>query len=145
MGTLQFSNRTTKLLSKYSQDVDHFKNINGVFGEGTSPLLRKMRQGFGDIPQNSLSDDSMRHDNSRIVYILKMYPEAFEDLIMNQERTFHIPDFEQITDAWISRWLLQRIQKTNILNNIKNKNYVTVKSELGLIDKRFQNNQLELV
>ena len=148
IGTLQFSNRTTKFLSEYTRELDEYSQVNGIFGEGTSALLRKVRSGFADIIGNDvksgISEDLLRHDNSRIVYILKMYPEVFEDLCMNKSRKFDVPNFEMIKNAWISRYLINRIQKKEIIDTLQNQNNELVKKEL-LLNKNDFNTQMNLI
>ena len=44
-GTVQFSSETSRAIEAYLAHDDQFREVNSVFGEGTSPKLRKVKMG----------------------------------------------------------------------------------------------------
>ena len=51
-GTVQFSLETSKAIDAYLSSENDFKEVNSVFGEGTSPKLRKLRMGLRKLGFN---------------------------------------------------------------------------------------------
>ena len=45
-GTIQFSPETSRAIDAYLTYERDFKEVNSVFGEGTSPKLRKLKMGL---------------------------------------------------------------------------------------------------
>ena len=115
-GTIQFSPLTSKAIDAYLADERDFKEVNSVFGEGTSPKLRKLKMGLRRLgfDPNKL----MQHRHRRLIYGAPLFPKAREWL---QERVTELPDYvaapdgygeatERIAEFWRRRWLASRVR-----------------------------------
>ena len=115
-GTVQFSPDTSKAIDVYLTHDNNFKDVNSVFGEGTSPKLRKLKIGLYKLGFDP--GKLIQHRHHRLIYAIPLFPNAREWL---QERTSEVPDYiakpdgfedatERIVDYWRRRWLASRIQ-----------------------------------
>lgn len=114
-GTVQFSLETSKALDAYLSSENDFKEVNSVFGEGTSPKLRKLKMGLRKLGFDP--DKLIQHRQHRLIYAAPLFSSAREWLL---ERSTELPSFiampEQFEDAteriagyWRRRWLASRI------------------------------------
>lgn len=114
-GTVQFSPDTSRAIDQLLSERQEFKDVNSVFGEGTSPKLRKMKMGLRLIGFDP--DRLLRHQQKRLIYAVPLFADAREWLL---ERSSHLPDYvaeprdhasatARIAEFWISRWLANRL------------------------------------
>lgn len=114
-GTVQFSPETSRAIDALVSSSRSFKDVNSVFGEGTSPKLRKMKQGLRLIGFNP--DRMLRHQQQRLIYAVPL-SERSRDWLM--ERRTDLPDYlsepsaypqatEAIAEFWRQRWLAGRL------------------------------------
>ncbi len=114
-GTVQFSSATSTAIERYLAHDEQFKEVNSVFGEGTSPKLRKLRMGLRKLGFDPHKLTQHRHH--RLIYAVPLFPMAREWL---QERTVELPDYvavsgdctdatERIVSYWRRRWLASRL------------------------------------
>ena len=115
-GTVQFSTETSRAVGAYLSAENDFKEVNSVFGEGTSPKLRKLKMGLRKLGFHP--DKMIQHRQPRLIYAAPLFPEAREWLV---ERTTKLPSYlatperfedatERIADFWRIRWLSSRIE-----------------------------------
>lgn len=118
-GTVQFSSETSRIIDALLSERNAYKEVNSVFGEGTSPKLRKLKSGLrmiGFEPERLL-----RHRQQRLIYGSPMFEEA-RDWLM--ERTTNLPSYlasperfrdstQNIVEFWRSRWLAKRLDHEN--------------------------------
>lgn len=120
-GTVQFSPDTSRSIDALLSAQNAFKDVNSVFGEGTSPKLRKIKAGLKLLGFDS--DKLMQHRQHRLIYAAPLFASA-RDWLM--ERTAFLPTFlhrpdkyydgtEKIADYWRSRWLASRLDYTPAL------------------------------
>ena len=115
-GTVQFSLDTSKALDAYLAYDSDFKEVNSVFGEGTSPKLRKLKMGLRKLgfDPNKL----IQHRHHRLIYAAPLFPKARDWL---QERATELPSYvakldgyedatERIVAFWRRRWLASRLR-----------------------------------
>ncbi|MFA5963736.1 MAG: Druantia anti-phage system protein DruA [Sphingomonas sp.] len=114
-GTVQFSPETSKAIDNLVSSSRSFKDVNSVFGEGTSPKLRKMKQGMRLI---GFSPDRMlQHQQRRLIYAVSLSEQSRDWLL---ERRTDLPTYladparypkatEQIAEFWRRRWLAGRL------------------------------------
>jgi len=115
-GTLQFTPETRDAVEKNLTSIKQFQDVNSIFGEGSSPKLRKLTAGLRVIgfPPESL----MRHNCPRLIYSIPLCPQATEFL---NARTCTLPDYiinpenftgatSKIIDYWRTRWLKTRLK-----------------------------------
>ena len=115
-GTIQFSADTSRAIDAYLAHKRDFKEVNSVFGEGTSPKLRKVKMGLRRLGFDA--DKLIQHRHHRLIYGAPLFPEAREWL---QERVAELPGFvatpdgygdatERIAAFWRRRWLASRLR-----------------------------------
>lgn len=114
-GTVQFSPETSRAVDAFLSAENDFREVNSVFGEGTSPKLRKLKMGLRKLGYDP--DKLIQHRQHRLIYAAPLFPQAREWLV---ERTSELPGFlsapdefedatERIADFWRARWLASRI------------------------------------
>lgn len=114
-GTVQFSPDTSKAIDAYLTSKHSYREVNGVFGEGTSPKLRKMKTGLRAIGFDP--DRMIEHKHRRLIYSAPLWAGACDWLT---ERGVETPPYvaeperfrdatQRIADFWSTRWLCSRI------------------------------------
>ena len=114
-GTIQFSADTSRSIDAYLARERDFKEVNSVFGEGTSPKLRKVKMGLRRLGFDP--DKLIQHRHHRLIYGAPLFPKAREWL---QERDAELPSYvvapdryedatERIAVFWRRRWLASRL------------------------------------
>ena len=114
-GTIQFSPDTSRAIDAFLAYDSDFKEVNSVFGEGTSPKLRKVKMGLRRLGFDS--DKLIRHRHHRLIYGAPLFPKARDWL---QERVAELPGYvaapegyedatERISAFWRRRWLASRL------------------------------------
>ena len=114
-GTVQFADETVRALEAVLRDRRGYRDVNGVFGEGASPRLRKLRSGLDAV--GFQAEVSMLHHQERRIYGIPLFPEAGEYLCGLRTG---VPDYiavpgryaeatERIAEFWRTRWLSSRL------------------------------------
>lgn len=114
-GTVQFSDDTVHALDGVLRGRRGYRDVNGVFGEGASPRLRKLRSGLGAIGFDA--DLSMQHHQGRRIFGVPLFTGAGAYLC---GFTADAPDYitapesytdatERIAEFWRRRWLSSRL------------------------------------
>lgn len=114
-GTVQFSAETSRAVDAFLSSDNDFKEVNSVFGEGTSPKLRKLKMGLRRLGFDP--DKLIQHRQHRLIYAAPLFPAARDWLI---ERTAELPSYlsaperfdhatEEISEFWRARWLSSRL------------------------------------
>lgn len=114
-GTVQFADETVRAVEVVMRHERGYRDVNGVFGEGASPRLRKLRSGLDELGFNS--GLVLLHHQERRIYGAPLFPGAASylcglrsevpDYVARPER--YLDACERISDFWRSRWLAQRI------------------------------------
>ena len=115
-GTIQFSPDTSRAIDAYLAHERDFKEVNSVFGEGTSPKLRKLKMGLRRLRFDP--DRLIQHRHHRLIYGAPLFPKARDWL---QERVAELPGYvaapdghedatERIAAYWRRRWLASRLR-----------------------------------
>ena len=115
-GTVQFSPDTSRAIEAYLAHEHDFKEVNSVFGEGTSPKLRKLKMGLRKLGFDP--DKLTQHRHHRLIYAAPLFPKARDWL---QERATELPGYvaapdgyedatERIVAFWRRRWLASRLR-----------------------------------
>ena len=115
-GTVQFSAETSRAIDAFLARERDFKEVNSVFGEGTSPKLRKVKMGLRRLGFDP--DRLIQHRHHRLIYATPLFPTAREWL---QERVSSLPGYiaapdgygdatERIAAFWRRRWLASRVR-----------------------------------
>jgi hypothetical protein len=127
-GTVHIAPKTIEAIRKFSNAKKGMRNVNNKFGEGTSPLMRQLREGLTAL--GFASNDVLQHSNSRIVYALELYPNACSDLSLDKDSSVTNPIMSDISEAWIDRWLVMRIKNEAVLEKVSLNTVSTVKADL---------------
>lgn len=114
-GTVQFADDTVRALEVVLRHRRGFRDVNGVFGEGASPRLRKLRSGLDAV--GFQADASMLHHQARRIYGVPLFPEAAEYLCGLRtsvpgyiaEPGRYLDATERIGEFWRTRWLSSRL------------------------------------
>ena len=115
-GTIQFSPDTSRAIDAFLAREHDFREVNSVFGEGTSPKLRKVKMGLRRLGFDP--DKLIQHRHHRLIYGAPLFPTAREWL---QERVEKLPGYVAVPDAygdateciaafWRRRWLASRVR-----------------------------------
>lgn len=125
------SARTVALMKELSKAHFGRKRVNSVFGEGSSPRMRQIREGLGIL---GINDDSLlKQHTGRKVYGCALYEGAREDLVgfSKRRRKRKAPGAKAITTGWISRWLSSRAKRTDVLDRMSGLNNKVVSTSLA--------------
>ena len=123
-GVYHFSNQTSKLLNILTRKKKGYVEVNNKFGEGTSPKLRKARVGIECLVDNSKSninlDTFFAHSIQRKNYIFFHEKNILKKMIDQKKSFSNISSSkaENITSAWIKRWLIKRIKRNETLEKL---------------------------
>ena len=123
-GTSHFTTSTVDELVKLVQQSSNGQRVNSIFGEGVSPKLRKLRDGLDQlkIPTDAL----LQHGRERIVYGVPL-ARNFREYLLGMDQApdyiFSLKDPKASTAAisnwWIERWLLPRIESEDVLAQVE--------------------------
>ena len=124
------SEETVALMRKLGVAVHGRRRINSVFGEGSSPKMRQVREGLNLI---GINDDSLlKQSHGRKVYGCELYDGARDDVLglAKGARKRASSSVRQISFAWTRRWLVPRIQKQSVLEELEASGAAKVQKEL---------------
>lgn len=122
-GVVHFADETRQALEEL--DFLHLggKRVNSLFGEGTSPRMRKIRQGLSLL---GLDERFLVHGHARLVYGIELARNAKRYLNGQEESPDYlwpIEDPQSVTEAissyWIDRWLVSRIKHQPALELVR--------------------------
>lgn len=119
----------SKTTSRFMRELGelHYgtRRVNSVFGEGSSPRTRQIREGLNLVGINN--DQLLKHSMKRRAYAVELYPGAKQALLgvargsPNKGNTL-----STITDAWIRRWLIGRIDRPQVIEAMASSNAESV-------------------
>jgi hypothetical protein len=122
-GSYQFSDLTVRLVDILIGRWKEGRRVNSIFGEGVNPRMRKLRDAFEAM--GLPSDEILRHRNPRIVYAVSLARNASDVLLGLAKRPqYLIPQvnsrekMELISEYWRRRWLLGRIRRNGVLEEV---------------------------
>ena len=121
-GTSQFSDETVGAVVDYLNQCTDGNRVQSIFGEGSSPRLRKIREGLALIgfPDHAL----LQHGRRRGVYGVMLASNARDYLIGLDETPEYLVPIEgetgdqAIVSWWRNRWLSGRIQSDKVLKQV---------------------------
>lgn len=123
-GVVHFSAETREALEELDILLHNAKRVNSIFGEGTSPRLRKIRQG---ITLLGLNDRFLVHGQARLVYGINLAHNTERYLTGQDPEPDYVfpqkkPDetSKKIARYWIKRWLTSRINYAPALEAVAN-------------------------
>lgn len=114
LGTFQFGQDAVEAMSAVLTRSSRGQRVNSVFGEGTNPRLRKIRDGLDELglPSNTLLD----HGAPRLVYGLPLIENLTDYLLgIDDKPKYIVPPARfssatrAITGWWFERWCKPRL------------------------------------
>jgi hypothetical protein len=128
-GTVHLGQATVEALRDVTVERTGSRRVNNVFGEGTSPRLRQVREGLENL--GIATETVLQHSAARIVYGLELFPGALDALLINSSSTEALPTVDSIGAAWRRRWLAKRIENADVLRRVAWQGPDSVRAELG--------------
>ena len=149
LGVYHISDQTINLIKLLTQKKKGRVEVNSKFGEGTSPKLRKISFGlnllFDFVNHKSSIEDILSHSIQRKNYICFLIKDPIKVLLKRKKNYtgIKLSSAKAISNAWIKRWLLNRIKRKDTIEKLKNLNAETIRKNLFfpeiIADKRDTN------
>jgi hypothetical protein len=122
-GSFHFSKETLRLMAMLLGRSKEARKVNSIFGEGVNPLMRKIREALTSL--GLPSEILLKHGNKRVVYGVSL-ARNFRDVLLGltDSARYYIPltraeyRTELLADFWRQRWLLKRLEKPGILDEV---------------------------
>ncbi|MCB4821236.1 Druantia anti-phage system protein DruA [Roseicella aerolata] len=113
------SKLTLEYMRRLGKAVYGTNRINSVFGEGSSPRTRQVREGLNLIGINN--DRVLKQSIGRRVYACELFPGARDSLtgFAKVAASRKSPAAATIARVWQERWLLPRIEKSFVLQRVE--------------------------
>jgi hypothetical protein len=109
VGTFQFGRDTKAAIEKYISSTTNGRRVNNVFGEGTSPKLRSLRDGLNALGISS--EEMLQHGIEKVVYGVALVSNTSRYLLGLDDTPQYLfsLDEEQASTAriarhWFDRW-----------------------------------------
>ncbi len=152
IGVYHISNKTIKLLSLLTFKKLKRVEVNSKAGEGTSPKLRKIIFALNllfDFPESSATiEDILAHSVSRKNYICFLVDDPIKILLKKKKNYtgVKLSSVSSISNAWIKRWLLNRIKRKETIEKLKKLNSDFIKKSIYLPEVlEFENNKNQIL
>jgi hypothetical protein len=140
-GTFQFSGKMLKATSEFlaGDDQTNKTRSNSIFGEGSSPRMRKIREVLDrfKIP----ADKILKHTYKRIVYLYSLVDDIQKEMLKTEILPIFILDqnkgkevTEKISEFWYSRYAEKRIQKPEIRQKISENSFKSHGSHCAYVE-----------
>jgi hypothetical protein len=126
-GTVQFAPDTVHALTDVARHSDdNRREVNNLFGEGTSPKLRLLRTGLDALGLDAGS--FLRHHSRRIIYGVPLCSNTDDVVLrMNLQPQYMLPPGDESTAVlvghWRDRWLASRITRPDILEGLRSEEF----------------------
>lgn len=123
-GSPNLSSETERGLAFLAETSKSYRNVNFVFGEGQSPKLRQLSEGFAVLGLNKTN--LLQHGAPRIIYGVSLVGNLERVLLGVDDPPRYALDPEsenseaEIADYWISRWLSSRLKHPPALEAVAN-------------------------
>lgn len=126
-GTVQFAPDTVHSLNEVARHSDsNRREVNNLFGEGTSPKMRLIRTGLEALGLDANS--FLRHNSRRIIYGVPLCANT-EDVVLRLSSTprYVLPPGDAgtavLVDYWRDRWLSHRITRPDVLESVRGEEF----------------------
>ncbi|WP_407147850.1 Druantia anti-phage system protein DruA [Bradyrhizobium sp. ORS 86] len=119
VGTFQFGRDTKAAIEQFTTSLTNGRRVNNVFGEGTSPKLRSLRDGLNALGISS--DELLQHGIEKVVYGVKLATNTSQYLLRLDETPNYMFPLEEaeagtsgIAQYWFERWASARMQRGDV-------------------------------
>ncbi|HOX41230.1 MAG TPA: DUF4338 domain-containing protein [bacterium] len=133
-GTLHISKATLNALEQAASE-DGITYVNHIFGEGPSPKLRAIRDALQVVLEPGYNDELTKHAMNRIIFgvwLASNGPAIFKG--SEEEPTFYFNTDDsaeettaKLIDYWIERWLLSRLNHSEIFVKMANFSFENIR------------------
>ncbi len=126
-GTVQFAPDTVHALNEVARHSDsNRREVNNLFGEGTSPKMRLIRTGLEALGLDANS--FLRHNSRRIIYGVALCANTDDVVLrMSTRPRYLLPPGDEGTavliDHWRNRWLAGRITRPDVLETVRGQEF----------------------
>ncbi len=122
-GTSHFSDATVDALVRLCEHSGELVRVNSIFGEGTSPRLRKVRLGLAALgwPTNEL----LKHGRERILYGVPLVENVRDYSLGIDQEPNYLPNpepsdsGEAVSRWWLERWARRRAAQEHVQNSMR--------------------------
>ena len=138
-GTFQFSDDTNEALKHFQEDKIGYRQVNNVFGEGTSPKMRNLRTALGSLGYDA--DELMKHNQKRLFLAAELGTDSRQRLKNTKlKNATKRSKFRQICKAWMDHWVRKRITNPDIADRIRSESFEKLASQLrpNSYDKQYK-------
>ncbi|RJR44137.1 MAG: DUF4338 domain-containing protein [Desulfobacteraceae bacterium] len=122
-GSYHFGELTVSLGDTLLSRQKDGRRVNSIFGEGVNPRMRKLREAFDIV--GLPADEILQHRNTRIVYAVALarnFSKVLLGLALKAQylmpQSAPIMRTREIAAYWRERWLLGRIGRPGILEEV---------------------------
>jgi hypothetical protein len=116
VGTFQFGRDTKAAIEHYLSSTTNGRRVNNVFGEGTSPKLRSLRDGLNALGMSS--DEMLQHGIEKVVYGATLVSNTARYLLRLDDTPQYLFSLHEaqastarIAQYWFERWTSARMQR----------------------------------
>lgn len=129
VGTFHFGPHTLKAMENFTISMRGGWKVNNVFGEGTSPKLRALRNGLDFLGLNT--EELLVHGIGKCIYGVNLASNTPEYLLGIDKSPSYVfcldnPDkaTKKIGEWWFNRWVVPRILRKDISDKISSETLV---------------------
>lgn len=119
VSTTHVSDETVRLMRELGTRYYGRRRINSVFGEGSSPRMRQIKEGLNLIGVNDRH--LLQQSRGRQVYGCELYPGAKDELLGLEAQgpgKASASTANAIAASWRDRWLTKRIMRDDVLERV---------------------------
>ena len=126
-GTVQFAPDTVHALNEVARHSDsNRREVNNLFGEGTSPKMRLIRTGLEALGLEANS--FLRHNSRRIIYGVPLCANTDDVVLrMSTRPRYLLPPGDAgtalLVEYWRDRWLAGRITRPDVLEGVRGEEF----------------------
>ena len=114
-GTFHFSKKTRDIIERFYNNEFEVQKVTYEFGEGTSPTLRKLRDGLSNI---GFSQQVLKHEFYRKTYFCDLTGDIRKKIFGFKQRNVKLDSQKSLSSAWIKRYLEPRIKNEKVMKDL---------------------------
>jgi hypothetical protein len=122
VGTSHYHNETIRAIDRVVDQSRSGRRVNYIFGEGSSPKMRKLREGLTAV---GFPADLIRHHRRREVFGVPLISNLRDYLLGVSDRPSYVCTMQgpaataAIVTWWRERWLASRIESDEVLSAVQ--------------------------
>lgn len=124
VGTFQFGRDTKAAIEQFMSSTTNGRRVNNVFGEGTSPKLRSLRDGLNALGMSS--DEMLEHGIEKVVYGAALVSNTSSYLLRLDEEPNYLFSLKEpetstakIAQHWFERWVAPRLTRPETAEKLR--------------------------